>query len=251
LVDEYAERHAWTHTYAVAERQALIGSPAMAGLLRRWLELEIEYQKETGFAPALFELTLEEDLVVDGGAESVVLPITARIDRVDLRQAGDDLEFTVNDYKPAASSFAMNAVVEGTLSQMPIYIKATATWLARCGVRATAVGAVYRSFGSSINQAVDPMNKVVLYDQRLKGAGRSHTLKFAQISKSLADIDQLTLAEQVDRILPQLLSSHGQILSGTFAVRPAKQACQTCRLSEFCRIRQWGRATVDNEGHHP
>lgn len=250
LVDEYAERHAWTHTYSVAERQALVGSPATAGLLRRWLELEIEYQQETGFAPALFELTLEEDLVVDGGAESVTLPITARIDRVDLRQAGDDLEFTVNDYKPAAAGYAMNAVVEGTLSQMPLYIKATATWLARHGVRATPVGAVYRSFGSSINQAEDPMNKVVLYDQRLKGAGRSHTLKFAQISKSLADLPDLTLAEQVDRILPQLLAPRAEILNGTFAVRPAKYACQTCRMSEFCRIRQWGPATADEEGHH-
>ncbi len=250
LVDEYAERHAWTHTYAVAERQALVGSPAMAGLLRRWLELEIEYQQETGFAPALFELTLQEDLVVDGGAVSVALPITARIDRVDLRQAGDDLEFTVNDYKPSASNYAMNAVVEGTLSQMPIYLKATATWLARHGVPATGVGAVYRSFGSSINQAEDPMNKVVLYDQRLKGAGRSRTMKFAQISKSLADLPELTLAEQVDRILPQLLAPRAEILGGTFAVRPAKYACQTCRMSEFCRIRQWGPATADEKGHH-
>lgn len=250
LVDEYAERHAWTHTYAVAERQALIGSPAMAGLLRRWLELEIEYQQETGFAPALFELTLEEDLDVDAGGQGMMLPITARIDRVDLRLAGDDLEFMVNDYKPSADSFAMNAVVEGTLSQMPIYIKATETWLARCGVRAVAVGAVYRSFGSAMNQADDPMNKVVLYDQRLKGAGKSRTMKFAQISQSFADLPELTLAEQVDRILPQLLVPRAEILSGTFAVRPTKNACQTCRMSEFCRIRQWGPTTANQEGHH-
>jgi len=75
-------------------------------------------------------------------------------------------------------------------------------------------------------------------------------LKFAQISKSLADLPDLTLAEQVDRILPQLLAPRAEILNGTFAVRPAKYACQTCRMSEFCRIRQWGPATADQESHH-
>lgn len=250
LVDEYSERHSWTHTYAVAERQALVGSPNSAGLLRRWLELEIEYQQETGFAPALFELALNEDLVIDDGQQGTTLPITARIDRIDLRAADEGLEFIVNDYKPRAGGFSMNPVVDGELSQMPLYVKVLSTWLRRHGVVAKPVAAIYRSFGSSIHQFDDPQNKVVLFDPDFKGAGKYASLKFAQISKKNAELANRTLDDQVDRILPQLLPLYDEIISGQFPVRPRKGACTSCDMIELCRVRQWGEATQELESQH-
>ncbi|MBU3700260.1 MAG: hypothetical protein FGM33_09700 [Candidatus Kapabacteria bacterium] len=250
LVDEYAQRHAWEHTYAVAERQALVGSPGRAGLLRRWLELEIEYQAATGFAPALFELELEEDLIIDDQGAEASLPVTARIDRIDVRGTDDGIDFIVNDYKPRAKDFSMNSVVDARLSQMPLYIKAFSTWLTRHGVPCKPLAAIYRSFGASIHETEEPQNKVVLFDPDFKTSAKSPALKFAQVSKMIAELQDQTLRSQVDRILPQLLPLREQITSGRFPVRPTKEACNGCRMSEFCRIRQWGEATAEHQGHH-
>ncbi|MEY3386054.1 MAG: hypothetical protein RIR53_865 [Bacteroidota bacterium] len=251
LVDEYAQRHAWEHTYAIAERQALLGSPERAGLLRRWLELEIEYQQETGFAPALFELELQEDLQIDDDGAQELLRVTARIDRIDVRASADGIEFIVNDYKPRAKDYAMSSVVEARLSQMPIYIKTFSHWLAGHGVVGKPLAAIYRSFGASIHDVHEPQNKVVLYDPDFKPKGKTTSMKFALIPKTNPELATHTLGDQVERILPQLIPVHKQIAAGCFPVQPAKGACDNCRMAEFCRIGQWGESTATIQGHHP
>ena len=241
LVDEYAERHGWTHTFAQVERQALVGSDRLPGLLRRWLELEVLYQEETGHAPALLEHTINADLTLNDGPRERNMKITARIDRIDIAKSSDGVSFIVGDYKPSVSSgYTMQAVFDGSLSQMPMYIKSTALWLEQCGIPNTPLGATYRSFGKSLHETSDPRIQMVLRDPRIASWKDYRSISMSQSPSDYAHLVQLPLQEQVDAILLRAMDLNDAILAGEFPVMPQKGACMFCRMKELCRKEQWG-----------
>jgi len=241
LVDEYSQRHAWTHTFAEAERQALIGSVNSPGLLRRWLELEILYQQETGHAPALLEHVLNEDITIDIDGKRHVVPVTARIDRIDVAHSSSGVSFIVGDYKPRVSSgYTTDAVFSGALSQMPLYIAATSVWLTRHDVLNEPLAAMYRSFGTAIHETSDPRNQTVLYAPELKAWKSLASVKISQRLKKYEEILERPLAEQVNLALGHAVGLAEGIRSGSFPVDPVKGACDHCRMKELCRIDQWG-----------
>lgn len=243
LVDEYSQRHAWTHTFAEAEHQILIGSVNSPGLLRRWLELEILYQQETGHAPALLEHVLNEDITIDIDGTLYVIPVTARIDRIDVAQSGAGVSFIVGDYKPRTSSgYTTDGVFSGVLSQMPLYIAATSVWLGRHDVPFEPLAAMYRSFGTAIHETSDPRNQMVLYAPELK-AWKSHaSVNISQRPKKYGEVLERPLAEQVNLALGHAVGRSEAIRSGSFPVEPLKGACDNCRMKELCRVDQWGSA---------
>jgi RecB family exonuclease len=241
LVDEYSERHNWQHTFAEAERQALIGSVKSPGLLRRWLELEILYQQETGHAPALLEHVLNEDITIDIDGTKHVIPVTTRIDRIDVAQSVSGVSFIVGDYKPRASSgYTTDAVFSGLLSQMPLYIAATSRWLTRHDVPYEPLAAMYRSFGTAIYDTDDPRNQMVLYAPELKAWKSLASVSISQRLKKYEDVLERPLEEQVNLALGNAVGLAGSIRAGYFPVEPVKGACGHCRMKELCRIDQWG-----------
>lgn len=245
LVDEYAERHAWTHTFAEVERQALVGSVNMPGLLRRWLELEITYQEETGHAPALFEIVLNEDITIEIDGRATTLPITARIDRVDLAPDGEGVSFIVGDYKPRASSgYTTQRIMNGELSQMPIYLRATSEWLTRHNVPNEPLAAMYRSFGTTIHETDDPRVQMVLYSPAVKHWKDFASIKQSQRPKVYETILMQPLLQQVNATLVYADALAESIRSGTFPVQPDGTACEHCRMNELCRVDEWGMGGV-------
>ncbi|MBU3679961.1 MAG: hypothetical protein FGM32_10210 [Candidatus Kapabacteria bacterium] len=241
LVDEYAERYAWTHTFAQVERQALVGSAAMPGLLRRWLELEIAYQEETGHAPALFEIVLNEDITIEIDGRTTILPITARIDRIDVAPDGMGVSFVVGDYKPRASSgYTTQRILNGELSQMPIYLRATSEWLTRHNVPNEPLAAMYRSFGTTIHETDDPRVQMVLYSPSVKHWKQFVSIKQSQRPKVFENILELPLQQQVDASLVYADALAESIRAGTFPVHPTGKACEHCRMNELCRVDEWG-----------
>lgn len=252
LVEEYSERHAWTHTFAEAERQALIGSVNSPGLLRRWLELEIVYQQETNHAPALLEHVLNEDITIDIDGAEYVIPVTARIDRIDVAKSGSGVSFIVGDYKPRASSgYTSDAVFSGVLSQMPLYIVATSAWLARHDVSHEPLAAMYRSFGTAIHDTDDPRNQMVLYAPGLQAWKTLASVNVSQRLKKYEDILERPLAEQVNLALGHAVGLAGSIRAGSFPVDPVKGACEYCRMKELCRIDQWGTVITTEQENVP
>ncbi|MFM8770819.1 MAG: PD-(D/E)XK nuclease family protein [Candidatus Kapaibacterium sp.] len=241
LVDEYAERHAWTHTFAEVERHTLVGSSNMPGLLLRWLELEITYQEETGHAPALFEIVLNEDITIEIDGRFATLPITARIDRVDLAPDGEGVSFIVGDYKPRASSgYTTQRIMNGELSQMPIYLRATSEWLTRHNVPNEPLAAMYRSFGTTIHETDDPRVQMVLYSPAVKHWKDFASIKQSQRPKAFADILDMPLQQQVDATLVYADALAESIRAGVFPVQPTASVCEHCRMNELCRVDEWG-----------
>lgn len=241
LVDEYSERHAWTHTFAEVERQALVGSATMPGLLRRWLELEITYQEETGHAPAMFEIVLNEDITIEVNGRATTLPITARIDRVDLAPDGEGVSFIVGDYKPRASSgYTTQRIMNGELSQMPIYLQATSEWLTRHNVPNEPLAAVYRSFGTMIHETDDPRVQMVLYSPAVKHWKEFASIKQSQRPKVFETILSQPLIQQVNATLAYADALAESIRADTFPVQPTGAACEHCRMNELCRVDEWG-----------
>ncbi|MCX6140222.1 MAG: PD-(D/E)XK nuclease family protein [Candidatus Kapabacteria bacterium] len=220
------------HLFAEVERRALVGTPERVGLLRRWLASEIQDQVRTGFLPVLFEYEIEVEVSVPFGDTERPVAFKTRIDRIDVLKGDSGVTFVVNDYKSTiAQHLTRKNVIEGVVTQMPVYLAVVAAFFSKHGILAEPAAAVYRAFGTAFRSPEKSEQRVVLADP-------SSTIKPGTPFKDY--LTGLPLADQVQNIMGDVSPSILDLRRGVYPVRPTKDACRTCSFSALCRIDHWG-----------
>jgi len=213
------------YLYDPAEEQAFFDGPDRAGLLRRWLMMELKEQaSDDALFPVLFELDIDEPIeIVPGLVERVKL----RIDRVDARIDGDQVTIRVVDYK-TSSGASPREILNGQSTQMPLYMIAIQQWFQHRGIDVDVDQAAYHIFGKHPFSTSAPRSSTALH----YGVGPR---------------EKNETVGQLARAIPWVAQGVHAIRSGRYQVVPREGACQYCHLRELCRIEEWGAATIDNE----
>lgn len=232
VVDEVLSEQSHIHALAPVERRALVGDRYTPGLLQRWLALEREDQKKTGFMPVLFEQNIEVKIDVPAAQGTIRVPVNARIDRIDVLVANGEFRVAVVDYKSSLSSLpSASNVQSGLASQMPIYLLAVKEWFAQHGMDVHPEAAAYRAFGTQL-QAPDNLDRrVVLADA---GSG------MVGLGQKRPRAMNVPLSDRLKDIMVRLAPGIAELQSGIYPVRPQPDACRNCAVSEVCRRDQWG-----------
>ncbi len=232
VVDEVLSEQSHIHALAPVERRAIVGDHQKPGLLQRWLALEREDQRKTGFMPVLFELNIEVKIDVPTAEGTISVPVNARIDRIDILVANGEFRVSVVDYKSSLSSLPSAASVQaGLASQMPIYLLAVKEWFAQHGMEVHPEAAAYRAFGTQL-QAPDNLDRRVV----LADAGSA----MVGLGQKRPRAVNVPLSDTLQDIMVKLAPGIAEVQSGIYPVRPLPGACRTCGVSEVCRRDQWG-----------
>jgi len=232
MLDGVLAEYPHDHVYAEVERRALVGTDVRAGLLYRWLVNEIKAQNDTGFVPVLFEHEIEVEIEIPFADGKRRVLVKTRVDRIDVKVDGDGFEFVVNDYKSSIAAHLTRAnVVNGIVTQMPIYLVATQAYFHSLGIQARPAGAVYRAFGNEL-RSLENVKHAVLLAEPSSSMGKS--------AKFRDDLKNLSLQDQLERILQNISPAILDLRGGMYPVRPTKDACATCSFAAFCRLEQWG-----------
>jgi len=215
------------YLYDGAEERTFYDVDRRAGLLRRWLTKEIAQQQRDGFFPVLFELEIEDTVeIAEGRHEAVKI----RVDRVDARIDEDRIAVRVIDYKTSKAP-TKNSVLDGTNSQMPLYMAAVQQWFAARGLDVRVLDAAYHTFGKSLFTKSAPAVTVAMSRERVVTVTEVIDGKKVKHEEIVDD-----LAEALPKIQPGI----DVIRQRTFAVDPEDEACGYCHLNELCRIDDWG-----------
>lgn len=197
------------YLYDVVERSMMYDADFRAGMLHRWLETEMQIQRNTDFKPILIEIRID-DAITLGSVENV--PIRLRIDRVDAAIRGDEVHCVVIDYKTTSTSIpTFNDVEAGRKSQIPLYAQALRRFFAMRNIKCVISQGSYHTFGKSVNDSNNPR-----VSTRLDG-----------------EIDLETALHNVDKYLEV-------IKSGYLPVNPSVGACRSCDVRDVCRVNHWG-----------
>lgn len=232
----------WTHAYARMEQDMLFGTPQRPGLLRQWLSEELAYQTTTKHYPVLLELDLNLEIEVGNDQTGEKMRVTARVDRIDISDANDEITFIVNDYKPTVDKkYRLQEIMSGTLSQMPIYLEATRVWLEQHNVQATPWAAIYRSFGKAIHKTDEPQNRIAMKDPGFTVAKTDRGIKQPDWKTNVKEFSQKPLPEQTSHVLSLIGGIASELQQGEFAVKPLQKACDMCEFHELCRVDEWGK----------
>lgn len=243
LAHEHMRMQEWKHTFADVERQALLGSKDRPGLLRQWLASEIAYQQATGHAPVLFELPIERTLHIAHPDGTATIAVSTRVDRVDVAAHNDGITFIVNDYKTAVETgYTLKEIIDGKLTQMPIYLEAVRQWFEERGIEARPWAAIYRSFGKHLHKTEEPQNKIAMRDPEFVIEKNTPGVKQPLWKKNVGEFADKPLLIQNEKLLDQIAEAVKEMRGGDFAVRPAEKACEQCNFNEICRVEQWGTA---------
>jgi len=130
IAEEELDRYSYEGPAWEAFRNSMLGTDGRKGLLRAFLEKEVE--NKSSLCPRYFELSFglpldddadpfssKEPVEIDLGEEK--LQLRCRIDRVD---ATPDCRFVVLDYKTGASTPSVSSIEKGVALQLPLYIRA-------------------------------------------------------------------------------------------------------------------------------
>jgi hypothetical protein len=241
IAHERMRTHEWAHAYADIDQHVLFGTEERPGLLRQWLLLEIAYQETTQHYPTLLELPIETRIAMNADGPLSDVRVTARVDRIDIAHRDGVVTFIVNDYKARVSSgYTLAEIMSGKLSQMPIYLETARTWLAEHNISAAPWAALYRSFGTVLHTADDPMNKIAMKDPAMSLPAEAVGIKQPRWIGVVKEFAEKPLAEQNQELLQVVGGVVAGVYDGVFAVRPTHKACELCSVGELCRIEQWG-----------
>lgn len=246
LLQRIAHQHMgtdeWMHAYANLDRHTLFGSQDRPGLLLQWLHLEIAYQQATRHYPTLLEIAIDDEIELPHQGAHLKVPISTRVDRIDVAESNGVITFIVNDYKASVSTgYGLSDIRSGKLSQMPIYLEAATKWFKQHGIEAIPWAAFYRSFGKSLHKTDDPLNRVALQDPAMVIDEEAPGIKPMYITGKVKEFTDRPLVEQNQINLETISAIVTRLHDGTFPVRPATaEVCKNCDAQELCRIEHWG-----------
>ncbi|HCN05428.1 MAG TPA: hypothetical protein DIS79_07390 [Bacteroidetes bacterium] len=231
---ELRTKYGTDHLFAPTEFRTYIGTPTRKGLLQRWLELEFKDQANSILRPALFEWPITTTLqTYDVLGNAVEIPVRIRVDRIDVAEHDGKIVIGVIDYKSTQNSVSSRSrILAGEATQMPIYLAAVRQSFADHGIRVEPVSAIYRTIGTSLRSADDPVTKIVLADTATPVLQPSRQWR--------DDLVNLPIGTQVDELVKTIVPAYTTATRRTYPVRPKPTACRYCSFASLCRIDSWG-----------
>lgn len=241
LVDVYhavAPQFDMGHTYIDVERRAMLGTADRAGILRRWLALELSIQRASARRPAYFEHEVDDAIDIvgpDGTLRNEA--VSMRVDRIDIGTGEEGVGIVVTDYKTTKSSTASRRdVISGVKTQMPLYLAAVTANMKKNGIPAVAACARYVTFGRSMRATEDPVERIVINDPVIGEP-------MADRSRHRDEAAMLSAEEQVSSLLNVIGGHVDRMRAASYPVDPVDGACRMCSFNELCRIDHWGRVS--------
>ena len=243
LTKEEIEGIALDHPYWKIDKERLLGSDALNGLLEQWIESEIDRSDgKTELVPEFFEVGFgtgmnrgtETDSVLSRSDEFEVfnVKIRGKIDRIEVLRRDDQLIYAVADYKTGATPDRWK-IDSGLSLQLLLYLEATRHILADHynlpleNVR--PAGGIYYRLNAS---AVKTEDKYLLVPNELKG-------DVLKQRKYKGDPD--TVAELHERIEEAYNFAENYITgisTGVFNVttHDVGKICRGCEFHSACRV---------------
>ncbi len=220
-------------------KDSFFGNKNRKGFLEIWLNNEIEnLELSAGFLPALFEVSFNLAKVKNSLNVKIDedLKIYGKIDRIDIRNENDGIQFLVADYKSGSVLPNNSKIINGKSFQVPLYILAAKQLLNDyyC-LESAAEGGVYYLFYPK------PNNKQENY-QYSKYLLLNKDSQIAE-SKALSTRGLLSNSDDLENILNISLNSAKEVVKkiseGKFFVEPADiNSCNNCSYFSLCRIKE-------------
>lgn len=231
---ELRAKYGTDHLFASTELRTYVGTSSRKGLLQRWLELELKDQANSILRPALFEWPITTTLLThDARGNTIEIPVRIRVDRIDIAEHDGRIVVGVIDYKSTQTSVASRPrILAGEATQMPIYLAAVRQSFAERGIVVEPVSALYRTIGTTLRSADDPVTKIVLADTATPVLQPKRSWK--------DDLSNLPITEQVDELVTTVVPAYTTATRRTYPVRPKPTACRYCSFASLCRIDSWG-----------
>ena len=235
---EELERIRFDHPYFPIEVARLLGDDIAEGQLRIWLDNELR-KVDAGwdFVPVLFEFSFGQFGKSRIGNQAIKLSdkltLRGKIDRIEIKEHSDAIEFIVTDYKTGITPTNKDILTLRSL-QLPLYVAATKHIIeARFNKTAIASGGIYYLpfarhengekyvklplIGSHCGQLIDAAGYVKIQTR-----------------------DYNSLHELAENAVERGGVYCDQIGEGSFPVQPRDNACQKCTFQQVCRISEIG-----------
>jgi len=231
---ELRTKYGTDHLFAETEFRTYVGTQTRKGLLQRWLELELKDQSETILRPALFEWPITTTLLThDVLGNTIEIPVRIRVDRIDVAEHDGRIVVGVIDYKSTQKSVASRPrILAGEATQMPIYLAAVRQSFAERGIVVEPVSALYRTIGTTLRSAEDPVTKIVLADTATPVLQHTYQRK--------DDLSIMPIGAQIDELVKTVVPAYTTATRRTYPVRPKPTTCRYCSFASLCRIDSWG-----------
>lgn len=234
IAHEELERLRFDHPYFPIEVARLLGDDVAEGKLFVWLENELQkIQAGWDFIPALFEYSFGQFNKSGKGNQALVLSdkltLRGKIDRIEIKEHNDAVEFLVTDYKTGNPPLNKDITTLRSL-QLPLYIAAANQIIASIyGKQPFPSGALYYvPFARE--------EKKEKYVRLPLIAGHCANLVLAAGYTRIKVHDSTYLNDVAQQAVE--LGGHfcEEIGKGEFSVSPKPNACQKCSYQSVCRI---------------
>ena len=234
ITNEELERLKFDHPYFPIEVARLLGDDVAEGKLFVWLENELQkIQAGWDFIPALFEYSFGQFNKSGKGNQALklsdTLTLRGKIDRIEIKEHNDAVEFLVTDYKTGNPPINKDITTLRSL-QLPLYIAAANQIIAsKYGKQAFPSGALYY-VPFAREEKKEKYVRLPLIAEHcsnlVQAAGYTRIKVYD--SAYLNDV-----AQQAVEIGGHFCEEIGK---GEFSVSPKPNACQKCSYQSVCRI---------------
>lgn len=235
---EELERLRFDHPYFPIEVARLLGDDIAKGQLRIWLENEIrKVSAGWDFIPTLFEYSFGQFGKSRSGQQAIKLSdkltLRGKIDRIEIKEHNDIIEFLVTDYKTGITPTNRDIFQFRSL-QLPLYLAAAKHIIEMLYKKAALPmgGIYYLPFAKYEND--EKYVKMPLISshctQLIEAAG------YVKIQTR----DHDSLQELADYAVEKGGVYCENIGKGDFPVQPRDNACQKCSYQQVCRISEIG-----------
>lgn len=240
------------HPYWTIDRERLLGSDALNGLLEQWIDTEIDRSGEkTELVPEFFEVAFGKSVSSASSTDSLIsrqrefelfdIKVRGKIDRVEVLRKGDEVYYAVADYKTGQPP-SRSDIESGLSLQLILYLEVIRHILAEYfGLPPEQVkpaGGIYYRLNA---RDVDTEDTYLLVPNELKG-------DLIRQRKYKRDPDTVEVLEERMREAFGIAESYIEgISSGKYHVttRDINHVCRGCEYHSVCRVWEVGRPEAE------
>lgn len=232
IAQQELQRVRFEHPYYTIEEARLLGDDISDGLLNVWLDNELQkISNGWDFHPLHFELSFGQVGKKTRPNQSVKLSenlnLRGKIDRIEVRENNERLEFIIADYK-TGNAPPKNEIHSGRSLQLPLYTLVTMHLLSNNEQKTTAAvgGIYYLPFARTGEKYVS----LPFFSESVK------ELPIYAGYKTLKPLQQGDFNQLLEQAV-SISTNHLKRISETdFSIAPLPYACNKCLYSSVCRI---------------